>query len=118
MATNIDKALYQQPAGIDALAQDEEAIEIEIVDPEEVNIAIGDLEISIGEGDDDTFSDNLADEVTEGALQSMASELCSDIDNDKASRKDWILNHTKMVNPAKMTPRSRNPTQIKPTHSK
>ena len=35
-----------------------------------------------------------------------------------ASRQDWISNHTKMVNPAKMTPRSRNPTQIKPTHSK
>ena len=55
MATNIDKALYQQPTGIDALAQDEEAIEIEIVDPEEVNIAIGDMEISIGEGGDDTL---------------------------------------------------------------
>ena len=94
MATNIDKALYQQPTGIDALAQNEEAIEIEIVDPEEVNIAIGDLEISIGEGDDDTFSDNLADEVSESALQSMASELCSDIDNDKASRKDWEKAYT------------------------
>jgi hypothetical protein len=89
MATNIDKALYQQPTGIDALAQGEEAIEIEIVDPEEVNIKAGDLEISIGEGDDDTFSDNLANEVTEGALQSMASELSSDIDNDKASQDHW-----------------------------
>lgn len=94
MATNIDKALYQQPTGIDALAQNEEAIEIEIVDPEEVNIAIGDMEISIGEGDDDTFSDNLADEVSESALQSMAGELCSDIDNDKNSRKDWEKAYT------------------------
>jgi len=94
MATNIDKALYQQPAGIDALAQNEEAIEIEIVDPEAVNISIGDMEISIGEGDDDTFSDNLADEVSESALQSMASELCSDIDNDKNSRKDWEKAYT------------------------
>jgi len=94
MATNIDKALYQQPTGIDALAQNEEAIEIEIVDPEEVNIRAGDLEISIGEGDDDTFSDNLADEVSDSALQSMASELCSDIDNDKASRKDWEKAYT------------------------
>ena len=94
MATNIDKALYQQPTGIDALAQNEDAIEIEIVDPEEVNIAIGDMEISIGEGDDDTFSDNLADEVSESALQSMASELCSDIDNDKNSRKDWEKAYT------------------------
>ena len=94
MATNIDKALYQQPTGIDALAQNEDAIEIEIVDPEEVNIKAGDLEISIGEGDDDTFSDNLADEVAEGALQSMASELSSDIDNDKNSRKDWEKAYT------------------------
>ena len=94
MATNIDKALYQQPTGIDALAQNEDAIEIEIVDPEEVNIAIGDMEISIGEGDDDTFSDNLADEVSESALQSMAGELCSDIDNDKNSRKDWEKSYT------------------------
>ena len=94
MATNIDKALYQQPAGIDALAQDEEAIQIEIVDPEEVNIRAGDMEISIGEGDDDTFSDNLAEEVTDSALQSMASELSGDIDNDKNSRKDWEKSYT------------------------
>ena len=94
MATNIDKALYQQPTGIDALAQNEDAIEIEIVDPEEVNIRAGDLEISIGEGEDDDFSDNLADEVSEGALQSMASELSGDIDNDKNSRKDWEKSYT------------------------
>jgi len=94
MATNIDKALYQQPTGIDALAQNEDAIEIEIVDPEEVNIRAGDMEISIGEGDDDTFSDNLAEEVGAGELQSMASELCSDIDNDKNSRKDWEKAYT------------------------
>jgi hypothetical protein len=34
MATNIDKALYQAPEGIESLAQDAEPIEIEIVDPE------------------------------------------------------------------------------------
>ena len=48
MATNIDKALFQQPQGMESLAQDEEAIEIEIIDPEEVHIRAGDLEISIG----------------------------------------------------------------------
>jgi hypothetical protein len=94
MATNIDKALYQQPAGIDALAQNEEAIEIEIVDPEAVNIKAGDMEISIGEGEDNDFSDNLAEEVDEGELQSMASELSSDIDDDKNSRKDWEKAYT------------------------
>ena len=38
MATNIDKALYQNPVGIEESALAEEPIEIEIVDPEEVNI--------------------------------------------------------------------------------
>lgn len=94
MATNIDKALYQQPTGIDALAQDEEAIEIEIVDPEEVNIKAGDLEISIGEGEEDAFSANLAEEVDESVLATLASQLSSDIDNDKASRKDWEKAYT------------------------
>jgi hypothetical protein len=94
MATNIDKALYQQPTGIDALAQNEDAIEIEIVDPEEVNIRAGDLEISIGEGEEEDFSANLADEVAATTLASMASQLSSDIDNDKASRKDWEKAYT------------------------
>ena len=38
MATNIDKALFQQPMGIEDLAREEDPIEIEIVDPEEVKI--------------------------------------------------------------------------------
>ena len=43
MATNIDKALYTQPQGIEDLAQDQpDDFEIEIVDPEEVNIRAGD----------------------------------------------------------------------------
>ena len=42
MATNFDKALYEQPRSMDDLAQDEDAIEIEIIDPEAVNISIGD----------------------------------------------------------------------------
>ena len=94
MATNIDKALYQQPAGIDALAQDEEAIEIEIVDPEEVNIKAGDLELSILEGEEDDFSANLAEEVSESVLATLGSDLSGDIDNDKASRKDWEKAYT------------------------
>ena len=94
MATNIDKALYQQPTGIDALAQDEDAIEIEIVDPEEVNIKAGDLEISIGEGEEEDFSANLADEVSGSALATLGGDLSGDIDNDKASRKDWEKAYT------------------------
>jgi len=92
MATNVDKALYQQPAGIDALAEDESPLEIEIVDPEEVNIGIDGMEISLKPGEDDGeegFDDNLAEYMSDGAMQTMAGDLASDIDNDKASRKDW-----------------------------
>jgi len=92
MATNVDKALYQQPAGIDALAQDESPLEIEIVDPEEVNISKDGLEISIQPGGDDGeegFDDNLAEYVSAGALQSLGGDLAGDIDTDKSSRKEW-----------------------------
>jgi hypothetical protein len=95
MATNIDKSLYQQPQGIDALAQDEEPIEIEIIDPEEVNIHAGDLDISIKPGEDEEgFSDNLAEYMDEGAMQSLANELSASVDQDKASRKDWEKAYT------------------------
>ena len=72
MATNIDKALFQQPQGMESLAQDEEAVEIEIIDPEEVNIRTGDLELSIkpGEDDGDDFNANLAEEMDESSENS------------------------------------------------
>ena len=94
MATNIDKALFQQPQGMESLAQDEEPIEIEIVDPEEVNIHAGDLDISIGKGEDDKFNENLAETLPEDDIMSMAADLEGDIDQDKQSRKDWEKAYT------------------------
>jgi len=96
MATNIDKALYQQPQGIDELGEQEEPLEIEIIDPEEVNIHAGDLELSIRPGDeeDDTFNDNLAEEMDQSALETLAGDLSGDIENDKNSRKDWEKAYT------------------------
>ncbi len=95
MATNIDKGLYQAPMGLDALGMSEEPLEIEIIDPEEVNIRAGDMELSI-EKDDETgdFGANLAEEMDQKALDSMAGDLVGDIDNDKASRKDWEKAYT------------------------
>jgi len=91
MATNIDKALYQQPQGIAELAQDEEPIEIEIIDPEEVNIHAGSLDLSIRPGDEeeDSFDANLAEELDEGELATLAGELADDIKNDLGSRTEW-----------------------------
>ena len=89
MATNIDKALYQNPVGMEEAALNEEPLEIEIIDPEQVNIHAGDLDISIMPGGDDEFNMNLAEDMDEGALDSMAGDLAGDIENDKNSRKDW-----------------------------
>ena len=91
MATNIDKALYQQPMGLDAAAMKEEPIEIEIIDPEAVNIDMGDLEISIEKAEPsiDDFDANLVDYLPESSVQLMVSDLDSDIDNDRNSRKEW-----------------------------
>jgi len=98
MATNIDKALYQQPQSMDDLAQDEEPIEIEIIDPEEVNIHAGDLELSIKPGEEeDTFDENLADTLSEDDIMEMASELAGDIEQDKSSRKDWERAYTEGI---------------------
>ena len=54
MATNIDKALYQTPLGLDSIVPeslgmppDANEIEIEIVDPEEVNMSVDGVEISL-----------------------------------------------------------------------
>ena len=91
MATNIDKALYQQPMGIDAAAMKEEPIEIEIIDPEAVNIDMGGLEIRIEKAEPsvDDFDANLAEYLPESSIQLMVSDLDGDIDNDRNSRKEW-----------------------------
>jgi hypothetical protein len=94
MATNIDKALYQQPQGIDDLAQNEEAIEIEIVDPEMVSIHAGDLDITMIPDGEDEFNENLAEDMDEGAMATLAGDLSGDIDNDRNSRKDWEKAYT------------------------
>jgi len=92
MATNMDKALYQAPLGIEDEMDDGPELEIEIVDPEEVSIDMDGVELVIHPEDDEEdedFNANLAEEIDDGALQSLAEELASDIDNDKSSRKDW-----------------------------
>ena len=96
MATNIDKALFQQPTGIAAAAEAEEPIEIEIIDPEAVRIDMGDLEIDIekAEPSAEDFDANLAEYMAEGALTTMAGDLSGDIDNDRNSRKDWEKAYT------------------------
>jgi hypothetical protein len=88
----IDKGLYQAPMGIDELAEQQSPIEIEIENPEGVTIGMDGLEIEIepaSEKNDDFYA-NLAEEIDERVLQSLASDLTSDFESDIAARKDWI----------------------------
>lgn len=87
----IDKALYQAPLGVTEEEQNTPALEIEIEDPESVDIRMGDLEISLEpEVDEDEFNENLAEVIDDSVLSTMASELIADYEDDLASRKDWI----------------------------
>jgi hypothetical protein len=91
MATNMDKALYEAPQGLDQLGEAEEPIEIEIEDPEAVRIRAGDVEIEIEPTDeDDEFSKNLAEDIPEDVLASLATELIGDYESDVSARKDWV----------------------------
>jgi len=87
----VDKGLYKTPQGIEDEAEElgVEPIEIEIVDPEEVNIKAGNTLVHIDPDFEPDFAVNLAEDMDEGELQNIASDLSSDIDNDLASRKDW-----------------------------
>ena len=91
MATNIDKALYQAPVGLDSFSE-EPAIEIEVVNPEEMTIGVDGLEISLTEEPEtaEDFDANLAEFMDEAELESIASDLISDVDEDISSRKDWL----------------------------
>ena len=85
---SIDKALYQAPQGLAAI--DGPDVEIEIVDPEEVDIKMDGVEIEIGGESIEDFDANLAEYVPESVLTQIAGDLMGDFQSDIDSRKDWI----------------------------
>lgn len=88
MATNFDSALSPiEPE----LMTDEPVIEIEIEDPESLSIGIDGLEIELEPSSEvsDEFDANLAEDMDEGELSNLASELIGLVDADINSRKDW-----------------------------
>ena len=89
---DVDKGLYEAPVGIDEAAVEEQAIEIEIEDPEKVTIGIGDTKIVIDPDamEDEEFSKNLAEELDEKYMATLSSDLLEDFSNDVNSRKDWL----------------------------
>ena len=87
----IDKALYEAPQGLDALGAEPD-LQIEVVDPEAVRIGVDGMMVEIGKDEPraEDFDANLAEYMSEGDLQSLASSLLADYDADLASRKDWL----------------------------
>ena len=99
MATNIDKALYEAPEGLNEVTEPE--LEIDIVNPEMVTLDDGSVEITIIPGDEEggegDFNENLAESLPDNVLSSLSSELTSLFEADVASRKDWVDTYVKGI---------------------
>ena len=91
MATSsMDKGLYSAPMGIEEEMSGENALEIEIVNPDQVTLDDGSVEITLEEGTaEGEFDANLADVMDEGTLSSIAEDLDDMLTADINSRKDW-----------------------------
>jgi len=89
---SVDKALY---SGVPQLNTVEPDIEIEVENPEAMHIGIGGLEIDMFPEKENDFDANLAEQMTEGELQSLAGELMELVDGDIHSRRDWAENYVK-----------------------
>ena len=92
MATNMDKSLYEAPQGLEALAEETPDIEIEIEDPE--SVTVNGVEVLPPEDGAD-FGANLADDIDERELATLAGELLGDYESDISSRKDWLDTYVK-----------------------
>jgi len=94
MATSsMDKGLYAAPLGISEEMGMAPPLEIEVEDPESVSISMGDIEIELSPDEEtggDDFDANLADFMSDSALDSLGGELVADFDKDINDRKDWI----------------------------
>ena len=102
MATNMFPSLNPAPLGLDALApemDDGPGLEIQIENPDGVIVGMDGVEIDLegivaGEKSDD-FDANLAEEMDEGELQKLASDLVEMVDADIGSRKEWVEMYVK-----------------------
>lgn len=91
MATNMFPSMNPAPLGLDALAP-------ETLEEPSVEVVIeGEMLLPEDEGapEELSFDANLAEEMDEGALQKLASDLVEMVDADIASRKDWVEMYVK-----------------------
>lgn len=92
----IDKSAYPgESDSIDQQGSGEGIIEIVVVEPEAVAITTPDMALVIAKDDPSRHGENLADEMDNNDLRSLASELVSSFDADRRSRSDWERTYIK-----------------------
>ena len=92
----IDQAINPAPMGLDSLMEEGPDIEIQIENPEGLQIGMDGMVIDLmPEDEEEGFDDNLAEYISSGDLQKVASDLIEMIDSDINSRKDWTEMYVK-----------------------
>ena len=86
----IEKSLYEAPMGLQALAEPE--IEIEIENPE--SVTINGVQI-VPEETEEEFGANLAEDMDEKTLATLATDLLGEYESDLSSRKEWLDTYVK-----------------------
>jgi hypothetical protein len=88
----MDKGLYAAPEGLMDSPSEGPMIDIEIEDPEEVRIGLGDLEIDLmpEEESDEDFDANLAEYMDASDLDSLGNDLVDEFTKDIMDRKEWM----------------------------
>jgi hypothetical protein len=86
----IEKGLYAAPQGLSDM--DTSGIEIEIENPDRVEVDFGDVEIELtpGKPSKEDFDANLADFMDDSDLEGLGSDLVSEFERDVEDRKEWI----------------------------
>jgi len=94
---SIEQSISQAPLGLDSLLPDDgPGMEIQIENPEGVQLNLDGIEIDLmPEADEMDFDANLAEEMTSGELQKLASDIVEMVDADINSRKDWVEMYVK-----------------------
>ena len=92
----IDQAINPAPMGLNSLIEEGPDLEIQIENPEGLQIGMDGIVIDLmPENDEEGFDDNLAEYISSGDLQKIASDLIEMIDSDINSRKDWTEMYVK-----------------------
>ena len=89
---DIVKGIGGAPLGLPMEVDETPAVEIMIEDPKDVEIGIDGVVIDLmpEQESGESFDSNLAEFMDGSALQTLASDLCSLVDADINSRKEWV----------------------------